>query len=78
MDLRDIRSKGESGRLLGKVLLEKNDILISIKGRDDKEPVDEGLYSSLEPYMDENQKKIIKQIINDVYIKKMQEINPVS
>lgn len=75
MDLRNIRSKGENRRLLGKVLLEKNDIVISIKGRDDKEPVHEGLYSSLEPYMDENQKKIMKQIINDVYIKKMQEIN---
>lgn len=78
MDLKDIRSKGEHSRLLGKVLIEKDDIVISIKGRDEKEPVNEGLCSYLKQYVDEATLMSMKQIINEVYLKKMAELNSAS
>lgn len=78
MVLNDIRDKGKNNRLLGKVLIEKEDIIISIKGRDCEEPVTEGICSYLKPYVDEITLKNMKRIINEVYLKKMQELQNAS
>lgn len=79
MDFKEIRTKDRFQKLLGKVLIEKDDMVISIKVHGLDKPETEGICSLLEPYVNEKELNDMKRIFNKAYQKKkLQELRSIS
>jgi len=73
MVLEEVRDKGKHKKLLFKILIEEDAFLISIKGREHKEPVLIDINSVISPYVDKKTMVRIKEVCKSIYKKKREE-----
>lgn len=75
MLLKEVRHIGKSGeRLLFKILIEKDTLVISAKCRGEQEPILVDVIGIVEPYVKTAGVQILKKVCNVVYLKRQQEI----
>jgi hypothetical protein len=75
MLLKEVRQEDENknSKLLLKLLVEEETVIISLKCRWSKEPVNIDLESIINPYLKPKEALILKKIINLVYRRKARE-----
>lgn len=75
MLLKEVRHTGKSGeRLLFKILIEKDTLMISAKCRGEQEPILVDVIRIVEPYIKTAGVQVLKKVCNVVYIKRQQEL----
>ena len=73
MLLKEVRHEGKHKKLLFKVLVEEDSLVISTKCRDSKEPILIDLETIIGPYIDVNSLEQIRSICNLIYKQKRKE-----
>lgn len=73
MLLKEVRDKGRHRRLLFKVLIEEDALIISAKGRENEEPVLINIGTIIGPYADENTIQKLKESCRLIYLQKAKE-----
>lgn len=74
MLLKEVRDNGKHKKLLFKVLIEEDNLIISAKGPENEEPVLINIGTIISPYLDKTTMNKIKENCQSIYTRKMKEI----
>lgn len=73
MVLKEVRDEGKHKKLLFKILIEEDALIISAKSRENEEPVLINIESIVAPYVDKSTVQKLRRNCSAIYSKKIKE-----